>query len=110
MSSDQSTCTGQCHLSARSDYCLVLKIMQTVERYNRDEHIVPDPLSLRDTMFAVDALLHIEAIRMDGVEPLAAVGDAEQRRETFGGAASQQLDAVAEAAAMIRHDQAGGYQ
>ncbi len=106
--SDRSGCTAQCDLSARSDYGLVLKIMRTVERYNRDEHIDPDPRSLRDTMLAVAALLHIEAIKMD--DGLAAAGDGKGLRETFAGAACRQLDAVAEAAAIIRRDQTSEYQ
>jgi hypothetical protein len=97
-------------LNARSDCGLVLKIMRTVERFNRDEHINPDPRSLRDTMLAVAALLHIEAIKVDGGNQLAAAGDGEQLRETFASAACRQLDAVVEAAAIIRRDQTSGYQ
>jgi hypothetical protein len=97
-------------LSACGDYRLVLKIMRTVDRHNRDEQIDPDPLSLRDTMLAMAALLHLEAIKMDGGNQLAAAGDGEQLRETFASAACRQLDAVAEAAATIRRDQTSGYQ
>ena len=106
--SDRSVCTGQCDLSARGDYGLVLKIMRTVERYNRDEHIKPDPRLLRDTMLAVAALLHMDAIKMDGGP--AAAEDGERFRETFTSAACRQLDAVAGAAAMIRRDQTTDYQ
>jgi hypothetical protein len=105
---DGSGCTGQCDLSARSDYGLVLKILRTVERYNRDEHINPDPRSLRDTMLAVAALLHIEAVKIDSANPLAAARHGEQLRKAFAGAACCQLDAVAGAAA-IRRDQTGEY-
>jgi hypothetical protein len=108
--SDRSGGTSQCDLGARSDYDLVLKIMQTVERHNRDEQINPDPRSLRDTMLAVAALLHIEAIKMDCGSRRAAAEDREQFREAFAGAARCQLDAVAEAAAIIRRDQTGEYQ
>jgi hypothetical protein len=97
-------------LSARGDYRLVLEIMQTVDRYNRDQHINPDPRSLRDTILAVAALLHIEAIKLSGGNQLAAAGDGEQLRETFAGAACCQLDAAVEAAATIRRDQTSGYQ
>jgi hypothetical protein len=81
--------------------------MRTVERYNRDGHIKPDPLSLRDTMLAVAALLHREAIKIDGANPLAAAGDGEPLREAFASAACRQLDAVADAATIIRRDQTG---
>jgi hypothetical protein len=97
-------------LSARDDYRLVLKIMQTVDRHNRDEQIDPDPLSLRDTMLTMAALLHLEAIKMDGGNQLAAAGDGEQLRETFASAACRQLDAVAEASATIHRDHTGEYQ
>jgi len=105
--SDRSGSTGD--LSARSDYGLLLKIMRTVEHYNRDEHINPDPHSLRDTMLAVAALLHIEAIKLDSDDVPAAAGDGEQLRTTFAGAACRQLEAVVEAAAIIRRDQSGEY-
>jgi hypothetical protein len=108
--SDRSGCTGLCDLRARSDYGLVLKIMRTVEHHNRDEHIVPDPRSLRDTMLAVAALLHIEASKMGSANPLAAAGDGKQLREAFAGAACCQLETVADAAAIIRRDQSGEYQ
>src|SRR5262249_49069633 len=52
-----------------------------------------DPRSLRDTMLAVAALLHIEAIKMESANPLAAAGDRRQLREVFAGAACSQLDA-----------------
>jgi hypothetical protein len=107
---DGSGCTGQCDLSARSDCGLVVKIMRTVERYNRDEHINPDPRSLRDTMLAVAALLHIEAIKICSANWLAAAGDGEQIRNAFASAACCQLDAVVEAATTIRRDQTGEYQ
>jgi hypothetical protein len=107
--SDGSGGIGQRDLSARSDYGLVLKILQTVEHFNRDEHIIPDPRSLRDTMLAVAALLHIEAIKMEGANPLAAAGDGTQLRNAFAGAACCQLDAVADATAIIRRDQTGEY-
>jgi len=108
--SDRSGCTGQCDLRARSDYSLILKIMRAVEHHNRDEHIVPDPRSLRDTMLAVAALLHIEAIKTDDTNTLAPGGDRKQLREVFAGAACCQLDAIIEAAAIIRRDQSDEYQ
>jgi hypothetical protein len=97
-------------LSARSDYGLVLKIMQTVEIHNRAEHVNPEPRSLRDTLLAVAALLHIEVIKKDHGNRLAAAGDREQLRETFAGAARCQLDAAAEAAGTVCRNQAAGYQ
>jgi hypothetical protein len=108
--SDRSGCTGLCDLSARSDYGLVLKIMRTVEHHNRDEYIVPDPRSLRDTMLAVAALLHLEAIKMESANPPAVAGNGKQLREAFAGAARCQLDAVAGVTAIVRRDQTGEYQ
>jgi hypothetical protein len=108
--SDRSSCAGQCDLGARSDYDLVLKIMQTVERHNRDEHVDPDPHSLRDTLLAVAALLHIEAIKIEAGNQLAAGEDGKQLRETFADVACCQLDAVVEAASIIRRDQSSEYQ
>jgi hypothetical protein len=81
-----------------------------VARYNRDEHIIPDPLSLRDTMLAVAALLHLEVSKMNGGNPLAAAAYGEQLHQMFANAAGDQLDAVVEAAAKIRQDQTGEYQ
>jgi hypothetical protein len=108
--SDLSDYPGKGDLSARSDYDLVLEIMRTIEHYNRDKRTTPDPRSLRDTMLALAALLHIEAIKMnDGIRLSAAEGG-EQLREMFASAACCQLDAVAEAAAIIRRNQTGEYQ
>ena len=108
--SDLSGCTGQCDLRGRSDYGLVLKIMRTVQRYNREEHINPDPHSLRDTMLVVAALLHVEAINMGNASRPAAGGDGEQIRGAFVSAACGQLDAVVKAAAIIRRDQSSEHQ
>jgi hypothetical protein len=108
--SDRSGCTHLCNLNARSDYGLVLKIMGTVEHHNSDEHIVPDPRSLRDTMLAVAALLHVEAIKMDEANSHVVEKVRERLHEAFGSAACRQLDAVVEAAALIRRDQSGKYQ
>src|SRR5215813_6550281 len=105
---DRGGSTGD--LSAHRDFGLVLKIMQTVERHNRNEHIFTDPLSLRDTMLAVAALLHMEALKMDGRDHLAAVAEVEELCETFAGAARCQLDAVVEAATILRHCHSPGYQ
>jgi hypothetical protein len=107
---DQSTCTGLSDLSARSDYDLVLKIMQTVESHNRDQHVEPDPRSLRDTLLTVAALSHIEAIKMETGIQLAAAEYGKQLRDTFANAACSRLDAVVEAAAKIHRDPTREYQ
>jgi hypothetical protein len=102
--------TGQCDFSARSDYALVIKIMQTIECHHRDECTSPDPCSLRDTMLAVAALLQLEAIKIYGRNQPIQAEDGEAVRERFTGAASCQFDAVIEATALIRRDGSGEYQ
>jgi hypothetical protein len=66
------------------DYDLVLaaKIMSWIEQYHQDEDIAPEPVSLRNTMLAVAALLHLESIGYDS----------EDARETFAKIACAQLD------------------
>jgi hypothetical protein len=107
---DLNTCTGLNDLSTRNDHVLALKIMQTVERHNLDERIDPDPLSLRNTILAVAALLHIEAVRMYGGNQLAGAETGEQLPKTFSDAACNQLEAVVEAGAKIHRDHTGEYQ
>jgi hypothetical protein len=102
--------TGQCDLGPRSDYGLVLKIMQTIECHHRDEQTNPDPRSLRDAMLAVAALLHLEAIKIKGRNQPIEAEDGEALRKTFTGAACCQLDAVTEATAHIRRGQTGEHQ
>src|SRR5262245_41810654 len=102
--------TGQGDFGARGDYGLVLKIMHAIECYNRDEHIDPNPHSLRDTMLAVAALLHLEATKIDSMDQPGAAEDGEALRKTFTGAAWCQFDAIIAAAAIIRRDLTGECQ
>ena len=77
---------------AEYDLALAEKIMRTIERYIQDEEINPDPLSLRNTMLAVAALLHLQSVEING--------DALQ--ETFAEAASGQMEAVMQVAVALQ--------
>ncbi|MGO9173661.1 MAG: hypothetical protein ACLP7P_17105 [Rhodomicrobium sp.] len=97
---DGESCPGggtDCNYSETHELTLVGTIMRTIEQYNKDVNADPCPVCLRDTMLAVAALLHLQAARMDGVNPhLGADGFLE---EDFGEAARESLRAVAETAA-----------
>jgi hypothetical protein len=81
-SGDNCDPDGDCDLE------LVEKILRMIERHHRDKLISPNIRSLRNTMLAVSALLHLEEIKTYG-----------QPDETFDEAANKQLASVAEAAA-----------
>jgi len=66
------------------DLVLVAEIMSMLKQYYEDENIVPEPLSLRNTMLAVAALLHLESLDYD----------VEKARETFAEFARAQLDEI----------------
>jgi hypothetical protein len=74
------------------DSVLVGKVLCLIESHNQAEAIDPDLISLRNTMLAISALLHLQVSEIGG-----------NRRETFAEAASCQLDAVSEAARIVRH-------
>jgi hypothetical protein len=98
---DGESCPGGgtgCDYSETHELTLVGTIMRTIEQYHKDVNADPCPVCLRDTMLAVAALLHLQAARIDGVNPrLGADGFFE---EDFGEAARESLRAVAETAAV----------
>jgi hypothetical protein len=66
--------------------------MRTIERHNTDERIAPDPTSLRDTMLAVAALLHLEGANVRG----------EALYDAFAEAAKLQLVSAVKAAGIVK--------
>jgi hypothetical protein len=87
--------SGQGRGDPGDDYDLVLaeKILQTIQRYIQDEGTNPDPSSLRNTLLAVAALLHLQT----------SGSEANDVHEKFAEAASDQLEAVEEAAKIAQH-------
>jgi hypothetical protein len=73
------------------DPILVKRVMAVVEDYIREKKALPSPAPLRDTMLAVAAVLHIDAVRTGGA------GDYESIVEGFGESARKQVRAVIEA-------------
>jgi hypothetical protein len=71
---------------------LVAKVMSMIKQYYEDENIAPEPLSLRNTMLAVAALLHLESID----------SDVEDARENFAETARAQLDEMIEIETVAR--------
>jgi hypothetical protein len=64
------------------DLALAAKVMSLIQQYHEDEDIAPEPVSLRNTMLAVAALLHLESFDYYG----------EDARKTFAQVARAQLD------------------
>ncbi len=64
------------------DLVLAAKVMSLIQQYHQDKDIAPEPVSLRNTMLAVAALLHIESLDYDD----------EDAGETFAQIARAQLD------------------
>jgi hypothetical protein len=64
------------------DLALAAKVMSLIQQYHEEEDIAPEPVSLRNTMLAVAALLHLESLDYDG----------DDARETFAQIARAQLD------------------
>ena len=78
----------------RHDPELVERILLAIEDYNRDKGAVPSPTPLRDTMLAVAALLHLDAVLAGGLQ--SAPFNTESVGEAFAEAACEQLQAVIE--------------
>jgi hypothetical protein len=87
--------SGQARGSSGDDYDVVLaeKILRTIQHYLQDEAINPDPLTLRNTLLAVAALLHLQTFG----------SDTRTVQERFAEAAIEQLEAVKEAATIVQH-------
>jgi hypothetical protein len=73
------------------DPILVKRVMAVIEDYVREKNALPSPAPLRDTMLAVAAVLHIDAVRTGGA------GDYESIVEGFSESARKQVRAVIEA-------------
>ncbi len=73
------------------DLELVEKVLHLIERHHQEKHITPNITSLRNTMLAISALLHLECIKTQGLPG-----------ETFEEAAKDQLNIVTDAASTIR--------
>ncbi len=73
------------------DPTLVKRVMSVIEDYVREKNALPSPAPLRDTMLAVAAVLHMDAVRTRGA------GDYESIVEGFGNSARKQVRAVIEA-------------
>jgi hypothetical protein len=82
-----------CKFGGIHELVLVEKIMRVIGNYSHDERISPCPRCLRDTMLAVAALLHLEAVK------LRATNRRKEKRfdDEFAKAARARLSAVADA-------------
>ena len=74
------------------DLVLAAKVLSMIKQYHEDEDIAPEPLSLRNTMLAIAALLHLESLDAD-------IKDA---RESFAQIARAQLDEIMQAEIVAR--------
>lgn len=67
---------------------LVKRVMAAIEDYIREKKALPSPAPLRDTMLAVAAVLHMDAVKTGGA------GDYESIVNGFGESARKQVRAV----------------
>jgi len=88
-----------CEFSSFHELVLTQKILEVIHRFSRDEQICPSPFSLRDTMLAVSALLHLEGVKIASAQIGHSV-NCRQANRRFTQAASERFEAVMEAAAV----------
>ncbi len=99
MSEWNSSPAGNEEFSNFHELMLTQKILDVIHRFNRDEQIAPSPLSLRDTMLAVSALLHLEGAKIAAVKIGHSI-NCVQANKAFTQAAGERFDAVLEAASV----------
>jgi hypothetical protein len=88
----------ECNYSELHELALVEAVVRALEQYNKDQSTDPCPLCLRDAVLAVAALLHMEAVRLDGASSLLVMPEGVEER--FGDAARDKLRGIAEATAL----------
>ena len=95
--SDECNCPNDgnnCDFTTAHELALTKEIMGGIGRYRQDEHIDPCPLCLRDTMLAVAALLHLEAVTVARAKSRKTAVGGKRIIEEFTEAASERLEAV----------------
>lgn len=88
---------AECNYSELHELALVEAVVRALEQYNKDQRTDPCPHCLRDAVLAVAALLHLEAVRLDGASSL--LGMPEGVVEGFGRVARDKLRGIAEVTA-----------
>ena len=95
--SDERNCPNDgnnCDFTGADELALTKEIMGVIGRYHQHQHIDPSPLWLRNTMLAVAALLHLEAVTVARAKSQKTAVDGKRIIEEFAEAASERVEAV----------------
>ena len=77
------------------------ELLRAIEDYNNREEIEICPLSLRDTMLVIAAVLHLEAARIDSEDADRPRPGAKKLGDAFSKAARKALEDVSSAKAAL---------